>query len=115
MSRNASVALVVIKIATALLPPRERRIMAEAWAADLLHADELGIEEFAIARGAMLFFLRHGPTMWWRRHSLRVAVGVLATVTMATAVSPWFLLLAISLGLVAWLISSPTTQLDSDC
>lgn len=65
MHAGRCAARATVRIAAAFLPRPESRIMAEMWAADLDHADELNVDCGDIARGAVAFVVRRGPSAWW--------------------------------------------------
>lgn len=97
-----------VKTAAALLPRPESRIMTETWTADLDYADEVGVDHRDIARGAVAFVIRRGPSAWCRRRwatALLIALALLVTVAF---IPPWLLIPAVALGLLVWLIASPT-------
>jgi hypothetical protein len=102
-----------VKTAAAFLPRREGRIMAETWVADLDHADELGIDHRDIARGAVAFAIRRGPLAWCRRRGAQAPLIALALLVTVAFVPPWLVIPTVALGLLVWLIASPT-RADSE-
>lgn len=82
--------------------------MAEAWTADLDYAEELGVDHEDIARGAIVFVVRRGAAAWCRRLWTRVVLIVLALLVALVLVPPWLLIPVVALGLLVWLIASPT-------
>ena len=108
MHRRDRAARATVKTAAALLPRPKSRIMAETWTADLDYAEELGVDPSDIARGAVAFVVRRGLSAWCRRRwakALLIAIALLVTVAF---IPPWLLMPIIALGLLAWLIASPT-------
>jgi len=97
-----------VKAAAALLPRPEGRIMAETWTADLDYADELGVDHRDIARGAVAFVLRRGPSAWCRRRWAKAFLVSLALLATVAFIPPWLLIPTVALGLLVWLIASPT-------
>jgi hypothetical protein len=102
------VARAAVKIAAALLPRPESLTMAEAWTADLLHADELGVARGDIVLGAGAYVVTRGASIWGRRRWARVALIVVILVAAVSLFSPWLLLPVLLLSAVLWLIFSPT-------
>lgn len=84
--------------------------MAEAWTADLMHADELGVGRWGIARGAIAFVVRRGPNIWCRRRWGRTVLVALALLIASAFIPPWFLLPTVVLGLLAWFILAPSYE-----
>lgn len=82
--------------------------MAETWAADLDHAHELGVDRRDITRGAIAFVLRRGLPTWWRKSVARAVLITIAFLVSVAFIPPWLLLPVVALGLLAWLIASPT-------
>ena len=82
--------------------------MAETWAADLDYADELGVDHRDIARGAVAFVLRRGPSAWCRRRWAKALLIALALLVTVAFIPPWLLIPTVALGLLVWLIASPT-------
>ncbi|GGH44661.1 hypothetical protein GCM10010921_19470 [Microbacterium album] len=110
MHRGQRAARSTVRAAAALLPHPESRIMAETWAADLDHADDLGVDRGDIARGAIAFVVRRGPFAWGRRRWVRAALITVALLVSVSFVPPWFLIPIVGLGLLAWLIASPPCE-----
>jgi len=110
MDGRRRAALVTVRAAAALLPHPESRIMAETWAADLEYADELGMGCGDIARGAVAFVVRRGPSMWCRRRWVRAALITVAFLASAAFIPLWFLLPVVALGLFVWLIAAPAGE-----
>lgn len=84
--------------------------MAEAWTADLAHANELGMRRWGIARGAIVFVVRRGLSIWCRRLWGRIVVVALALLIASAFIAPWLLLPTLVLGLIAWLILAPARE-----
>ena len=108
--RGQQIARSTVRTVAALLPRPESQIMAEAWAADLNHADELDIDPWDIARGAILYVAIRGISTWWRRQWARVVLITMALVISAIIIPPWVLLPVIALASILWLIAAPTTR-----
>ena len=81
--------------------------MAETWCADLDHADEIGVDQRDIARGAILFVLRRGLSTWCRRRWCSAALLLIALFVSAV-VPAWLLVPGVACGLLAWVIAAPT-------
>ena len=110
MRRGQQIARSTVRTVAALLPRPESQIMAEAWVADLNHADELDIDPWDIARGAILYVAIRGISTWWRRQWARVVLITMALVISAIIIPPWVLLPVIALASILWLIAAPTTR-----
>jgi len=82
--------------------------MAETWTADLVHAEELGVDCGDIARGAIIFVVRRGPSAWCHRLWARAILIAIALLVAVTFIPPWLLIPIVALGLLVWLIVSPT-------
>ena len=110
MDSRRRAARLTVRVAAALLPRPERRIMAETWAADLDYADELGVDCGDIARGAVTFAARRGPSAWCRRRWVRATLITGALLMSVAFIPPWFLIAIVALGLLVWLIAAPTGE-----
>lgn len=82
--------------------------MAETWTADLDYADECGVDHRDIARGAVAFALRRGPSAWCRRRWVKALLIAVALLVIVAFIPPWLLVPTVALGLLVWLIASPT-------
>lgn len=110
MHAGRRAARATVRIAAAFLPRPESRIMAEMWAADLDHADELSVDSGDIARGAVAFVVRRGPSAWCRRRWVRTTLITVGLLVSTTFIPPWFLIPVAALGLLVWLIAAPTDE-----
>lgn len=110
MHAERCAARATVRIAAAFLPRPEGRIMAEIWAADLDHADELSVDCGDIARGAVAFVVRRGPSAWCRRRWARATLTTAGLLASMTFIPPWFLVPVVALGLLVWLIAAPTDE-----
>lgn len=82
--------------------------MAETWTADLDYAEELGVDCSDIARGAVAFVVRRGLSAWCRRRWAKALLITIALLVTVALIPPWLLMPIVALGLLAWLIASPT-------
>lgn len=108
MPRKERAARATVRRAAALLPRPESHIMAETWTADLDYADELGVDCDDIARGAVAFVVRRGLSAWCRRQWVRASLITIALLVSIAFIPPWLLVPIVTLGLLVWLITSPT-------
>jgi len=108
VDRRDRAARATVKTVAALLPRPESRIMAETWTADLDYAEELGVDSSDIVRGAVAFVVRRGLSAWCRRRWAKALIITVALMATVAFIPPWLLMPIIALGLLAWLIASPT-------
>lgn len=112
MYRGQRTARATVKTAAALIPNPESQIMGETWAADLEHADQLGVDRRDIARGAIAFVLRRGVSAWCRRQWVRAVLVVIVLLASVAFIPAWLLVPVVALGLLVWLIAAPTRAMS---